>query len=132
MKFLHLILVNLRRKKTRTALTIGSFMVALFLFGILMTIKSALGSGVDVAGADRLVIRNRVSLIQPLPLAYRERILQVTHVREATFATWFGGYYQDMKNFFPNFAIDVETYRAVFPEYKFSDEEWRAFAEDRE
>ena len=132
MKFLHLVFLNLRRKKTRTALTIGSFLVSLFLFGILMTIKTALGSGVDVAGADRLVVRNRVSLIQPLPFAYRDRILQVPHVREATFATWFGGYYQDMKNFFPNFAIDVERYRLVYPEYKFGDEEWRAFVEDRE
>ncbi len=132
MKFLHLILINLRRKKMRTALTIGSFMVALFLFGILMTIKTALGSGVDVAGVDRLVVRNRVSLIQPLPIAYREQILRVPHVVEATFATWFGGYYQDMKNFFPNFAIDVATYRRVYPEYRFSEESWRAFAEDRE
>jgi putative ABC transport system permease protein len=132
MKFLHLILVNIRRKKTRTALTMGSFLVALFLFGILMTIKTALSSGVSVAGADRLVIRNRVSIIQPLPLAYRERILQISHVKEATFATWFGGYYQDMKNFFPNFAIDVATYRTVFPEYKFSDDGWGSFAADRE
>ena len=132
MKFLHLILVNLRRKKMRTALTLGSFMVALFLFGILITIKTALGSGVDVAGVDRLVVRNRVSLIQPLPIAYREQILRVPHVEEATFATWFGGYYQDMKNFFPNFAIDVSTYRRVYPEYRFSEESWRAFAEDRE
>jgi putative ABC transport system permease protein len=132
MKFLHLILVNLRRKKTRTALTIGSFMVALFLFGVLMTIKTALGSGVDVAGANRLVVRNRVSLIQPLPIAYRDRILQVPHVTHATFATWFGGYYQDMKNFFPNFAIDVGSYRSVYPEYKFPEEQWRAFVEDRE
>jgi putative ABC transport system permease protein len=131
-KFLHLVIVNLRRKKTRTALTIGSFTVALFLFGILATIKSALGSGVDVAGADRLVVRNRVSLIQPLPIAYRDQILRLPHVEEATFATWFGGYYQDMKNFFPNFAIDVPNWRRVYPEYKFSDEEWRAFAEDRE
>jgi putative ABC transport system permease protein len=132
MKFLHLILVNLRRKKMRTALTLGSFTVALFLFGILMTIKTALSSGVDVAGANRLVVRNRVSLIQPLPISYREQILRVPHVEEATFATWFGGYYQDMKNFFPNFAIDVETYRRVYPEYRFSEESWRAFAEDRE
>ena len=132
MKFLHLILVNLRRKKMRTALTIGSFLVALFLFGILMTIRSALSSGVDVAGADRLIVRNRVSLIQPLPIAYREQILQIPHVEEVTFASWFGGYYQDAKNFFPNFAIDVDTYRRVYPEYKFSEEEWRAFTEDRE
>ncbi len=132
MKFLHLILVNLRRKKMRTALTIGSFMVALFLFGILMTIKSALGSGVDVAGVDRLIVRNRVSLIQPVPIAYREQILRIPHVEEVTFATWFGGYYQDMKNFFPNFAINVPNWRRVYPEYEFSEDEWRAFEEDRE
>jgi putative ABC transport system permease protein len=132
MKFLHLVLVNLRRKKTRTALTIGSFLVALFLFGILMTIKSALSSGVEIAGADRLVVRNRVSLIQPLPLAYRQQMLGMPNVAQVTYATWFGGYYQDPKNFFANFAIDVDTYRRVYPEYKFTDEEWRAFVEDRE
>ena len=109
MKFLHLVFLNLRRKKTRTALTFGSFLVALFLFGLLMTIRTALSSGVDVAGANRLVVRNRVSLIQPLPLSYREQMLRMPHIEEATFSTWFGGYYQDMKNFFPNYAIDVET-----------------------
>jgi len=132
MKFLHLVLLNLRRKKTRTVLTLGSFLVALFLFGLLMTIKTALGSGVDVAGANRLVVRNRVSLIQPLPLSYREQMLRMPHIREATFATWFGGYYQDMKNFFPNYAIDVGTYLDVYPEYEIDPEQWRAFVADRE
>jgi putative ABC transport system permease protein len=132
MKFWHLVFVNLRRKKLRTSLTVGSFVVALFLWGILVTIKSALGAGVDVAGADRLVVRNRVSLIQPLPLAYRERILRLDGVAQVTYASWFGGYYQDMKNFFPNFAIDVATYREVYPEYDFDPDEWRAFVEDRE
>ncbi len=132
MKFLHLVFLNLRRKKTRTALTFGSFLVALFLFGLLMTIRTALSSGVDVAGANRLVVRNRVSLIQPLPLSYREQMLRMPHIEEATFSTWFGGYYQDMKNFFPNYAIDVETYLGVYPEYKIDEDEWRAFAADRE
>jgi putative ABC transport system permease protein len=132
MKFLHLVFANLRRKKMRTTLTLGSFLVALFLFGILMTIKTALSSGVDVAGADRLVVRNRVSIIQPLPLSYRDQMLRMPHIKEVTYATWFGGYYQDMKNFFPNYAIDVSTYLKVFKEYKIKDEEWRAFVEDRE
>ncbi len=132
MKFLHLVLLNLRRKKTRTALTLGSFLVALFLFGLLMTIRTALSSGVDVAGANRLVVRNRVSLIQPLPLSYREQMLRMPHIEEATFSTWFGGYYQDMSNFFPNYAIDVETWLDVYPEYKIDAEQWAAFAADRE
>jgi putative ABC transport system permease protein len=132
MKYVHLIFVNLKRKKLRTVLTIGSFMVALFLFGVLMTIKTALSSGVDVAGADRLVVRNRISLIMPLPYSYRDVIRQMPNVSEVTFATWFGGYYQDQKNFFPNYAIDVETYRTVYPEYLIPDDQWTAFVEDRQ
>jgi putative ABC transport system permease protein len=132
MKYFHLILVNLRRKKLRTALTAGSFLVALFLFGLLMTIKSALSSGVDVAGANRLVVRNKVSIIMPLPFSYRDQMRQIPHVADVTFATWFGGYYQDMKNFFPNFAIDAESFHRVFPEYIIPDEQLNAFVNDRQ
>jgi len=132
MKYFHLVFVNLKRKKLRTLLTTGSFVVALFLFGVLATIKTALSSGVDVAGVDRLVIRNRISLIMPLPISYRDVIRGMPGVEEVTFATWFGGYYQDMKNFFPNYAIDVETYRKVYPEYIFPDDEWNAFVADRQ
>jgi putative ABC transport system permease protein len=132
MKYFHIVFVNLRRKKLRTALTIGSFTVALFLFGVLVTIKTALSSGVDVAGADRLVVRNRISLIMPLPYSYRDVIRQMPNVAEVTFATWFGGYYQDMKNFFPNYAIDTEAYRKVYPEYIIPDADWKAFVEDRQ
>jgi len=116
MKYLPFIFRNLFRKKTRTILTIGSIAVALFLFGLLVTIETALNAGVDVAGVDRLIVRNKISLIMPLPLSYQERLRQMDHVSEATFATWFGAIYQEPKNFFPQFAIDTATYRSVFPE----------------
>jgi putative ABC transport system permease protein len=132
MRFLPFILRNLKRKKTRTVLTIGSIAVALFLFGLLVTIESGLNAGVDVAGADRLVVRNQISLIQPLPLAYQERLRQVPHVAEATHASWFGGIYQDERNFFPQFTIDTETYRVVFSEFDIPEEQWQAFLADRE
>ncbi|MGD8439337.1 MAG: FtsX-like permease family protein [Holophagae bacterium] len=132
MKFLPFIFRNLTRKKTRTVLTIGSIAVALFLFGLLAIIEKGLNAGVDVAGADRLVVRNRISLIQPLPLSYQERLRQIAHVAEATYATWFGGIYQDERNFFPQFAIDIGTYRAVFPEFEIPDDQWQAFVADRE
>jgi putative ABC transport system permease protein len=74
MRFLPLLLANLRRKKIRTALTIGSFAVALFLFGLLAAVRAGFRQGVDVAGADRLVVIGRTSIIQPLPLPYLERI----------------------------------------------------------
>ncbi|HVP57662.1 MAG TPA: ABC transporter permease, partial [bacterium] len=132
MKYLHLVLVNLRRKKLRTALTVGSFLVALFLFGLLVIIRGALIGGVDVAGANRLVVRNKVSLIMPLPFAYRDQMRSLPHVATVTFATWFGGYYQDQKNFFPNYAVDAETYRSVYPEYIIPDDQWNAFLRDRQ
>ena len=132
MKYLPFIFRNLFRKKTRTILTIGSIAVALFLFGLLVTIETALNAGVDVAGVDRLIVRNKISLIMPLPVSYQERLRQIDHVSEATFASWFGGTYQEPKNFFAQFAIDTETYRTVFPEYQIPDDQWQAFLADRE
>ena len=132
MKYLPFIFRNLFRKKTRTILTIGSIAVALFLFGLLVTIETALNAGVDVAGVDRLIVRNKISLIMPLPLSYQERLRQMDHVSEATFATWFGAIYQEPRNFFPQFAIDTQTYRSVFPEFEISDDEWQAFLADQE
>ena len=132
MKYLPFIFRNLFRKKTRTILTIGSIAVALFLFGLLVTIETALNAGVDVAGVDRLIVRNKISLIMPLPLSYQERLRQIENVSEATFATWFGAIYQEPKNFFPQFAIDTDTYRTVFPEFEVSDQEWNSFLADQE
>jgi len=132
MKYLPFIFRNLFRKKTRTILTIGSIAVAIFLFGLLVTIETALNAGVDVAGVDRLIVRNKTSLIMPLPLSYQERLRQIDNVAEATFASWFGAIYQEPKNFFPQFAIDTDTYRAVFPEFEVSDAEWSSFLADQE
>jgi putative ABC transport system permease protein len=132
MKFLPFILRNLKRKKTRTVLTIGSIAVALFLFGLLVAIESGLNAGVDVAGADRLIVRNRISLIQPLPLSYQQRLLQIDHVDLATHSTWFGGIYQDERNFFPQFVIDTDTYRDVFSEFVIPDDQWQAFLADQQ
>ena len=132
MKYLHLLTTNLFRKKIRTTLTIGSFAVALFLFGLLAVVRGAFNQGLDVAGADRLVIVNKVSIIQPLPISYKERLLQVPGVKQVTHANWFGGVYQDERNFFPQFAIDTETYRAMFPEFAMPQDQWKAFVGDRE
>ena len=132
MKYLHIILANLRRKKFRLVLTIGSFAVALFLLGLLVVIDSALSQGVDVAGADRLVVLNKISLIMPLPYGYRERIRRIDGVAEATFAVWFGGVYQDPKNFFPTIAVEKETWRTVYAEVLIPDGQWENFLADRQ
>jgi putative ABC transport system permease protein len=109
MKFFPLILANLFRKKLRTILTIGSFAVALFLFGLLVVVHGAFNQGVNMAGADRLDVINKVAIIQPLPFSYREQILRIPGVKAVTHENWFGGVYQEEKNFFVQFAIDPEN-----------------------
>jgi putative ABC transport system permease protein len=132
MKFGGLIFANLFRKKFRFVLTLGSFAVALFLFGFLAAVKGAFGRGIDVAGADRLVVINRVTIIQPMPLAYRDRIARIPGIKAITHNNWFGGVYQDEKNFFPQFVIDPENQRQVFPELLVAEDQWQTFLKDRQ
>ena len=132
MKFFTLIRANLFRKKIRFVLTIGSFAVALFLFGVLAVVRGAFSGGIDIAGADRLVVINRTSIIQPLPLSYADKIRRMPGVKELTYANWFGGVYQDERNFFPQFAIDVENQRRVYPEFDIPEEQWQNFVKDRQ
>jgi len=132
MKFRGLIFANLFRKKLRLVLTIGSFAVALFLFAFLAVVKGAFNRGADIAGADRLVIINRISIIQPLPLSYRDKILRIPGVKAITHNNWFGGVYKEEKNFFPQFVIDVENHRQVMAELKIPDDQWNNFVKDRQ
>jgi putative ABC transport system permease protein len=132
MKFSSLILANLLRKKVRLVLTVGSFAVALFLFAFLGVVRNAFNRGADVAGADRLVVIDKVSIINLIPLKYRDQILQIPGVKAITHNNWFGGVYQDEKNFFPQFVIDPENQRQVFPELIVPDDQWNAFLKDRQ
>lgn len=132
MKFRGLIFANLFRKKLRLILTIGSFAVALFLFAFLAVVRGAFNRGADIAGADRLVVINRVSIIQPLPLADRDKIQRIPGVKAVTHNNWFGGVYQEEKNFFPQYVIDVENQRQVIPELVVPDDQWQNFVKDRQ
>jgi len=132
MKYLPLLLANLKRKKIRTGLTIGSFAVALFLFGVLAALRAGFRQGIDVAGADRVVVIGRTGVIQPLPLPYMERIRRIPGVKDVAHSTWFGGIYQDPKNFFSQFVVEPEQWRRMYPEFKVPDDEWAAFVADRQ
>ena len=132
MKFTGLILANLFRKKARLVLTIGSFAVALFLFALLGVVSEAFGRGADIVSANRLVTINRTSIINTIPLSYRDEILRIPGVSYITHDNWFGGVYQDPKNFFPQFVIDPENQRQVFPELIVPDNQWNIFLKDRQ
>lgn len=116
-KFLPLIWSNLRRRRLRTSLTLLSIAVAFILYGYLAAIERALDQGVSVAGADRLLTRHRVSITQPLPETAGPRIARLAGVQLVTPVLWFGGVYQESKNFFGQMAVVPEPFLAMYPEY---------------
>jgi len=131
MKFLHLIWSNLKRRKLRSLLTFLSILIAFLLYGYLAAIKTAFSAGVSVAGADRLVIRHKVSLIQLLPESYRDRIAAIPGVTGVAHATWFGGIYQEPKNFFAQIPIVGDDYLPLFPEFVIAPDQLKAWKENR-
>jgi putative ABC transport system permease protein len=131
-RFRGLIFANLFRKKVRLILTIGSFAVALFLFAFLAVVRSAFSRGAEVAGADRLITTNRIGLIQTLPISYQDRIAAIPGVKAVTQNHWFGGVYQDEKNFFVQFVIDPDNMRKVMNEFVVPDDQWANFLKDRQ
>jgi putative ABC transport system permease protein len=117
MKFLHLIWGNLKRKKLRTALTLLSVLFAFVLFGLLCAIKEALTGGLSMEGADRLMVQHKVSLLQLLPVGYKERMERIPGVALASHNTWFGGKFeQKPKYWFMQSPVDPEAYLSMFPE----------------
>ena len=131
MQFLKLILRNALRHKLRTGLTVLGLVVAILAFGLLQTVVDAWYAGAESAAPNRLITRNAISLTFPMPLHYRDKIRGVDGVRAVGAANWFGGIYQDPKNFFPQFAIDPAPYFAMYPEYRLKEDELRAFLRDR-
>jgi len=131
MKFFFLVWSNLKRKKVRTFLTFASVLVAFLLFGYLSAIETALDIGVSVAGADRLMVRHKVSLIQPLPESYEAQIEQIDGVVDATPATWFGGVYQEPTNFFMQIPVKPLEYLAMYPEFVLPEDQLEAWLATR-
>jgi putative ABC transport system permease protein len=131
MKYLPLVWSNLKRKKLRTLLTLLSVAVAFFLYGVLGALKEGLTAGVSVAGADRLITRHKVSIIQMLPISYAARIAAIPRVTAVVPHTWFGGIYQDPKNFFPSIPVEPESFLAMFPEFVLPEAEKQAWLRTR-
>lgn len=116
MKVFKLIFKNILRHKLRTSLTILGIAIAVIAFGLLRTVVTIWDSSVDAAGANRLVTRQAVSFIFPMPYAYKNRILSVEGVTNACAVVWFQGVYIDKNNFFSRMAVD-DSYFDIYPEF---------------
>ncbi|MDP2707158.1 MAG: ABC transporter permease, partial [Burkholderiales bacterium] len=131
MYFLKLIVRNALRHKLRTGLTALGIVAAILAFGLLRTVVDAWYAGAAAASATRLVTRNAISLVFPLPLTYMGKIRQIDGVRSVSHANWFGGVYITEKNFFPQFAVQARSYFALYPEFVVDPGQMREFLRDR-
>ena len=122
---------NAFRHKLRTLLTVAGLFVAILAFGLLSTVVGAWYAGADAASDARLVTRNAISLSFPLPLAYKAKVRAIEGVKDITTSNWFGGIYKEPKNFFPQFAVEPESYLRLYPELVVEEGQQRAFLRDR-
>jgi putative ABC transport system permease protein len=129
--FLRLTFRNLLRHKLRTGLTALGIVIAIVAFALLRTVVDAWYAGAEATSANRLITRNAISLVFPLPISYASRIRQVDGVTGLSYSNWFGGVYIDERNFFPNFAVEPKTYLELYPELILSEAEKAAFIKDR-
>ncbi len=133
-RYLGLAFKNSLRNRRRSFLTISSIAVSLCLLGTLISIYHALFMGTQTPGqALRLVVRNRVSLAQPILIAYEEKIRRVPGVKEVSVWNWFGGTYKDasQKNFFARFAVEPKAFLAIRTQMQMPDDQRAAFLSDR-
>lgn len=131
MFFLKLVVRNAFRARLRAGLTVLGLVIAVVAFGLLQTLVGAWYAGVEAAGANRLVSRNAISLVFPLPTFYRERIRAIDGVKGVTVQNWFGGIWRDERSFFAQFAVEAATFFPMYPEFVFDPGEYDAFLRDR-
>jgi putative ABC transport system permease protein len=129
--FLKLVVRNAFRARLRTLLTVLGLVIALAAFGLLQTVVRAWYAGADAASPTRLVTRNSISLVFPLPIYYRDKIRAIDGVRAVATSNWFGGVWRDERNFFAQFAVDAPQYFAMYPEFVFEPGQWQDFLRDR-
>jgi len=122
---------SLLRRPLRTMFTLLSIVVAFTLFGVLMAIRTGFGAGITVTGSERLVMLDKVSMINALPLRYRARIRSAPGVADVTHANWFGGIYQDPRNDFAKLAVEAESWLRIHQEFVVPDDQKQAWLADR-
>jgi len=131
MFFLGMVLRNALRHKLRSLLTLLGLVVAILAFGLISTVVGAWYANSEAASNARLVTRNAISLAFSVPISYKQKIRAVEGVKDISYANWFGGVYKDPKNFFPQFAIEPESYLRIYRDYLLPADDLRNFIRDR-
>jgi putative ABC transport system permease protein len=125
---------NAFRNKRRSILTVLSITFSLLLLTFMMAIwRGFYMSEGSEQSAQRLVVRNKVSLVFSIPVFYREKIRSIPGVVNVVNAQWFGGKYKDDKsqNFFAQFGTDPQEFNKVFPDFQMPPDQIEAWQKDR-
>lgn len=128
----YLVRKNLFRHKFRTILLLVAIFIAFLIYGVLSSFEKAFNAGVELSASDRLVTVNKINFTQTMPLAYLNRVAAIEGVKQSSHASWFGGYYQESKNFIGAFAIAGESWLNIYPEYLLPAAQRTAFMQDRQ
>ena len=144
MKFLPYLLKHLRRNWFRTTLTVLAISLCIFLFCTLQSVLAQINVLLDGTSAKRLVTRNSVSVVFDLPMAYASRIQSMPGVERVAMTNWFGGFLParkegkaedssttDWSNYFPNLAVELEPFLAMYPEYQIPPDQYQALLADQ-
>jgi putative ABC transport system permease protein len=132
MKWLGLIFKNLRRNRRRSLLTVLSITVSLFIFCALASVPVVANQILaDSASSLRIACHNKAGLAYDLPQAYKREIASTQHVIAVVPESWFGGIYREVKDQFPNLAVDPEQIEVMWPDWGMSKEAVEQFKELR-
>jgi len=132
MKYAPLLAGALLRRKTRTGFTLVSLAAAFLLIGLLQAVNAVLAGGADFLGVNRLITQDRTSFTTPLPMRMLPQVESVPGVERVGHSQFFGGVYQDARNFFPQFAVDPQRLFDTYPEWVLPEDQRRAFISTRD
>jgi len=131
MKYVPLVWAALWRRKARTIFTLLSLTAAFLLLGMLQAANSLFSGGTIKLSAPILIVQARVSFTNPLPMRLLPQLEAIPGVVSVSHSQFFGGIYKDVRNFFPQFAVNPERWHRTFLECRLPDEQYQAWTQSR-
>ena len=126
-----LVWAGLWRKPVRTVFTVLSIAIAFLLFGMLQGVNAWFSGLMTDAHADRLIVVSRISQVEPLPIAYLQRIERLPGIRRAAQVGAFAGVYQSRGNDVLVYATNPEAVFDIYPEWRTTPDQLRALTATR-
>ncbi len=132
MRFLGMILKNVRRNPIRTFLTIASLSVSLSLAMILISFSTINGEVTSsTVGFNRIIVMSAQGFSQPVPIARLNEVRALPGVTGATTFSWFGGKYNEEVMPFAQFGVDPDVFLSIYDEFKMPVDQVKAWQGDK-